>query len=145
MSDYYDYLFYIPAISGLIILILSPVIYFKITRKLDRHIYISIPMPIIIEQLARNQVYCVYIAFHHKKYYDPGTGQQYEFDFNSNTTLFDKIISVINTLNMFVFIVFHKLSRFTGSIISCRQYFRLECLRMMPAKSCIALNTEIIL
>ena len=104
MDAYYDNLVYILAISSLLILLLAPVIYFKITRRFDRSVYIGNPMPIVIEQLARNHVYCTYIAFHHKKYYDPGTGTQSEFDFSGNATLFDKTISLINTLNGFVFL-----------------------------------------
>ena len=85
-------------------IVLAPIIYFKITRKLDRSIYISIPMPIVIEQLARSCVYSAYIVFKKKTYHDLGGRPIGEFDFSGNATLFDKIISLINTLNGFVFL-----------------------------------------
>lgn len=104
MNAYYDYLVYLLAISTLLALVLAPINYFKITRKFDRYVTINIPMPIVIEQLARNLVYSAYIVFNMKKYHNYD-GLQGEFDFRVNTTPFDRVISVINTVNVFVFIV----------------------------------------
>jgi len=104
MNAYYDYLVYLLAISTLLALVLAPINYFKITRKFDRYVTINIPMPIVIEQLARNLVYSAYIVFNMKKYHNYD-GLQGEFDFRGNTTPFDRVISVINTVNVFVFIV----------------------------------------
>ena len=104
MSEHYNSILYLLGFSGLLMLVLAPIIYFKITRKLDRSIYISIPMPIVIEQLARSCVYSAYIVFKKKTYHDLGGRPIGEFDFSGNATLFDKIISLINTLNGFVFL-----------------------------------------
>jgi len=104
MNAYYDYLVYLLAISTLLALVLASINYFKITRKFDRYVTINIPMPIVIEQLARNLVYSAYIVFNMKKYHNYD-GLQGEFDFRVNTTPFDRVISVINTVNVFVFIV----------------------------------------
>ena len=104
MVDYYDSILYIFGISGFLALVLVPIIYFKITRKFDRSVYISIPMPIGIEQLARSCVYSMYIVFKKKTYHDLGGRPIGKFDFNGNATLFDKILSFINTLNIFVFL-----------------------------------------
>ena len=85
-------------------LVLAPIIYFKITRKFDRHVDVVIPMPIFIEQLARNHVYTGWIVFNKKNYHDLNGKLKGKFDFRGNCTAFDKIISFINTLNNFVFL-----------------------------------------
>ena len=105
MYVYFDYLVYTLAISGLLLLVLTPVIYFKITRKFDRYVTVSIPMPIVIEQLARSCVYSAYIFFNIKKHHNYDGRLNSEYDFRGNATLFDKIISAINTINVLVFIV----------------------------------------
>ena len=104
MSQHYNSILYLFGFSGLLMLVFAPIIYFKITRKFDRSVYISIPMPVVIEQLARSCVYSAYIVFKKKTYHDLGGRPIGEFDFSGNATLFDKIISLINTLNMFVFL-----------------------------------------
>ena len=104
MSQHYNSILYLFGFSGLLMLVLAPIIYFKISRKFDRSVYISIPMPVVIEQLARSCVYSAYIVFKKKTYHDLGGRPIGEFDFSGNATLFDKIISLINTLNMFVFL-----------------------------------------
>ncbi|MFN2302848.1 MAG: hypothetical protein ACK2TV_03870, partial [Anaerolineales bacterium] len=91
-------------ISGLLLLVLTLVIYLKTTRKFDRYVGIEIPMPIVIEQLARSCVYSLHIVFKKKTYHDLGGHPIGEFDFSGNATLFDKIISFINTLSVFVFL-----------------------------------------
>ena len=101
----YNGLVYLLTISALLALVLAPIIYFKITRKFDRYVTVSIPMPIVIEQLARNVVYSAYIFFNIKKHHNYDGRLNSEYDFRGNATLFDKIISAINTINVLVFIV----------------------------------------
>jgi hypothetical protein len=105
MIAYYDPILDVLTVSSLIMLVLAPIIYFKITRKFDRYVYISIPMPIVVEQIARNHVYTLWIAFNKKKYHDYGGRLLGEYDFRGNATLFDLIISILNTGNNVVFFV----------------------------------------
>ena len=105
MNAYYDYLVYLLGISALVALVLAPIIYFKITRKFDRYVTVSIPMPIVIEQLARNVVYSAYIFFNVRRHHNYDGRLNSDYDFRGNATLFDKIVSAINTINVIVFIV----------------------------------------
>ena len=99
---FYDVVLFIFGGSVLLTFVLGFIIYFKITRKFEKSIYISTPAPLIMDQLIRGHFYTFWISIN-KQTYQSITGQELgRFDFRGNTTTFDLVLSVLNTINNFL-------------------------------------------
>jgi hypothetical protein len=99
---YYNALLYIFGVSVLLTFVFGIIVYFKITRKLERSIFLSTPAPPIMDQLIRGHFYTFWISIN-KQTYQSITGQELgSFDFRGNTTTFDLVLSILNTINNFL-------------------------------------------
>ena len=97
---FYNFLLYTAGVTGLLTFILGFIVYFKITRKFDKYIYISTPAPPLLDQLMRGHFYTTWIVLNKKTYHNVVGQEVGKFDFRGHSTTFDLILSVLNVLNI---------------------------------------------
>ena len=96
---FYDFLLYTLGASCLQTFILGFIVYFKITRKFDKRIYLSTPAPPLLDQLLIGHFYTTWIVLNKKTYHDMVGQEVGRFDFRGNSTTFDLVLSILNVIN----------------------------------------------
>ena len=96
---FYDVVLFVFGGTVLLTFVLGFIIYFKITRKFEKSIYISTPAPPIMDQLIRGHFYTTWIVLGKRTYHNMVGKEAGRFDFRKNCTKFDLVLSILNALN----------------------------------------------